>query len=422
MSSIESPSWSRYLRALLTRGSACNFDTVPAGTTGGTSRRPVLRDQGDQSTRPDGRRYLSTSSRTRMLKKLLGLSCFTLALGCGTGEPSSPSAATSPGASDADDRRPRDAGPAPAFDATVASEDASPPITECTRPPCAARPIVFVHGSMGSNDDWQQVLYQLVATDPRYDGFVLAGTGDHDWQPKSIERRRWLFAFDYYVKTKADPRGSYTAGPGRIGSNESHKCLSPPGDGHILSTSADYTSGYTHEYARDLTSMIDDVIRATGTDTVDIVAHSMGGLVARSYVSFFGGNAKIERMLLISSPVSGVPLASIGGILGVGESWMRAHELAELDQGSPVAAVRFVSCGASELSAWPTRLLSFETRLATIPELWVLTGQLDALVSYQSAEHPNQREHDVVGGTDHTGILRHDKTVQKISTLCGGTL
>jgi hypothetical protein len=108
-------------------------------------------------------------------------------------------------------------------------------------------------------------------------------------------------------------------------------------------------------------------------------------------------------------------------MVGVGEAWMGKHELAELDQGGPFAALRFVGCGSTEPGGWPSRLLNHERRVPLTPKVWVLSGQLDALVSYESSDHPQQQEHDVVNGTDHTGILKHEKAVAKVKTVCGGT-
>ena len=70
----------------------------------------------------------------------------------------------------------------------------------CGKPPCAVRPILFVHGFCGSNDDFFWLLDHL-KTDPRYDSYQLAGREDHQaWPAGSVARRGWLFAFDYYVK------------------------------------------------------------------------------------------------------------------------------------------------------------------------------------------------------------------------------
>ncbi len=57
-----------------------------------------------------------------------------------------------------------------------------------------------------------------------------------------------------------------------------------------------------------LTEKIDDVLQKTGADKVDIVAHSMGGLVTKSYLRKFGGD-KIRKFIDIGTPHLGSPNA-----------------------------------------------------------------------------------------------------------------
>jgi pimeloyl-ACP methyl ester carboxylesterase len=351
-------------------------------------------------------------------RAILGALSLLLASACGGGE----GGATLPDAGSASDAAPPP--PAPTADAAApdAAPDAGPADLPCPQAPCAARPIVFVHGFTGSNDDWMTMLYKLVATDGRYDGYVLSGRQDHAaWPDKSVERRRWLFAFDYYIEKKSDARGSYTAGPGRIGTNGAYACPKPAGGGHILATKPEYDQNQGHEYSKDLAEMVDDVLRATGAKKVDIVAHSMGGAITRSYLAFSGGNAKVERMVLLSSPIAGVSLAQLGAIVGVGEPWMGKHEMAELDSGGALSSIKFVRCGTAEEGGWPSRLLAQETQAPVAPMFWVLSGQLDFLVSYDNANHPQQEAHEVVSGVDHPGILKADVSIAKVKANLGGT-
>lgn len=291
----------------------------------------------------------------------------------------------------------------------------------CPRAPCAERPIIFVHGYQGSNSDWDAILTGLVKDDPRFDAFRWAGTNDHGAWPEGIARRAWLFAFDYYVDKGVDPRGSYTAGPGRIGSG-SAACASPAGAGGIVADTSAY-GGVAHDYAADLASLVDDVLRATGAKKVDLVAHSMGGLVARSYLAFHGGNAKVERALLLSSPHLGVGLVGFAALFGLGPDWMAVHEQAELDSGSLLAKARFTRCGEPDAAkgAWPRKLLDVEsTTTPIVPEVHVMSGSKDILVSYDSAHHPAAKTHVVVDA-DHAGILKAPETLARVEELMGGT-
>ncbi len=58
-------------------------------------------------------------------------------------------------------------------------------------------------------------------------------------------------------------------------------------------------------YAIRLKDIIDDVKYLTGKDKVIIIAHSMGGLVARRYIQVFG-EANVKKLILIASPNQGI--------------------------------------------------------------------------------------------------------------------
>lgn len=60
-----------------------------------------------------------------------------------------------------------------------------------------------------------------------------------------------------------------------------------------------------------LNQRIEEVCRATGADQVVLIAHSMGGLVCRSYLARHG-RRYVERLITIASPHAGSELARIG--------------------------------------------------------------------------------------------------------------
>lgn len=315
---------------------------------------------------------------------------------------------------------PAPAAPAPAADAGA---DAAPP--PCPSSPCAARPIVFVHGFRGDNATIVPLFTALTEKDARFDGYHLSGTQDHAaYKTRSIGRRAWLFAIDYYNATKDDEPGAYTAGPGRIGSNGAFSCPSPSGRGNLLADEASYETGTTHDYAADLASMIDDVLRATGASSVDLIAHSMGGLVTRSYLAYYGGAAKVDNVLLLSSPVEGVGAVVLLEYVGIGQpSWMKAHEIAELDSGSVLSKTRFVRCGEAfeAKGAWAEKLLATEKAAPPRTAFYAMNGSLD-YVTYAMSDHPFARSHDVAPGATHAGILKADETRAKVTALLGGSV
>lgn len=307
-----------------------------------------------------------------------------------------------------------------------AAANTTAPSAACDAPPCAARPIIFVHGFRGSNDDFFPMMNALVRDDARFETFVSAGTDDADAILKRPPPRKgWLFAFDYYNRLGTDARGAYTAGPGRIGTNDSSSCPGAATPGAIVASSEAYDDDYTHEYAGDLAHFIDAVLAATKATKVDIVAHSMGGLVARSYLSFYGGKQKVERVLLLASPVQGVAAIAFLEYVGVGgPSWMKSHEISELDSGSVISRTRFSLCAKQDddPGAWGQKLLSHEQATALGTPMHVMSGSKDMGISYESSDHPLARDHEIAQGADHAGILQHPDAIAQARTLLGGTL
>ena len=57
-----------------------------------------------------------------------------------------------------------------------------------------------------------------------------------------------------------------------------------------------------------LKNKIDDVLLQTGANNVDIIAHSMGGLVAQKYIADNGGD-KVDKLFFIGTPHLGAPKA-----------------------------------------------------------------------------------------------------------------
>jgi triacylglycerol esterase/lipase EstA (alpha/beta hydrolase family) len=54
-----------------------------------------------------------------------------------------------------------------------------------------------------------------------------------------------------------------------------------------------------------LRDKVNEELRATGKSKVDLVCHSMGGLVARYYMKYLGGAAKVDQVVCIATPHQG---------------------------------------------------------------------------------------------------------------------
>jgi len=73
-----------------------------------------------------------------------------------------------------------------------------------------------------------------------------------------------------------------------------------------------WTLGRTAAAARQLGWFIDEVRRATGAAEVDVIGHSMGGVVGRYYVSLAGGDGVVKHLITIGSPHTGTELSAVG--------------------------------------------------------------------------------------------------------------
>lgn len=82
--------------------------------------------------------------------------------------------------------------------------------------------------------------------------------------------------------------------------------------GHVVATvslAPPYTS--IGKLVPQLAQRVDEVCAATGAKQVTLVAHSMGGLVCRSYLARFGSE-QVAKLVTLASPHSGTELARIG--------------------------------------------------------------------------------------------------------------
>jgi triacylglycerol esterase/lipase EstA (alpha/beta hydrolase family) len=73
-----------------------------------------------------------------------------------------------------------------------------------------------------------------------------------------------------------------------------------------------WTLGRVAAGARQLGWFIDQVREATGATEVDLVGHSMGGVVARYYVTIAGGDGIAKNLVTLGSPHAGTDVSSLG--------------------------------------------------------------------------------------------------------------
>jgi len=71
------------------------------------------------------------------------------------------------------------------------------------------------------------------------------------------------------------------------------------------------------ENSEELARYIAGVKRATGAQTVDLVAHSMGGLISRYYIDRLMGDRDVAQLIMLGSPHGGTSCASLPASLGL---------------------------------------------------------------------------------------------------------
>ena len=62
---------------------------------------------------------------------------------------------------------------------------------------------------------------------------------------------------------------------------------------------------------------VDQVLAQTGASRVDLIGHSQGGLVARYYIKFLGGAAKVDSLVGLAAPHYGTQLANLAELHGL---------------------------------------------------------------------------------------------------------
>jgi triacylglycerol esterase/lipase EstA (alpha/beta hydrolase family) len=97
---------------------------------------------------------------------------------------------------------------------------------------------------------------------------------------------------------------------------------------------------------------IDSILSQVPVHKIDIVGHSMGGLIGLYYVKKLGGHAKVRRLVMMGTPQAGTWSALLG-VASIGlvsaSSWQilpRSSFLAELAEGPLPREVEYVTIAA----------------------------------------------------------------------------
>jgi triacylglycerol lipase len=158
--------------------------------------------------------------------------------------------------------------------------------------------------------------------------------------------------------------------------------------GHLVLT---YPLGFVHrgdicESAARIAAKIEAIATQMPMDRVDIVGHSMGGLVGLYYVKRMGGRRRVRRLVMLGTPTSGTWSALLGvGLSPLGRAGLQllpdSAFLRELDEGELPEGVDIVTVsGARDRLAPPAT-----TRLRGVRNLCLPTNHAGLLVDEEVA-------------------------------------
>ncbi|MGI5137586.1 MULTISPECIES: esterase/lipase family protein [unclassified Streptomyces] len=89
---------------------------------------------------------------------------------------------------------------------------------------------------------------------------------------------------------------------------------------------------------------IEEICERTGQDQVDVVGHSLGGLIARYYVQRLGGDLHVRTLVTLGTPHSGTRVAPLANAHPIVRQMRPGSELIqELREPAPGCRTHFVS-------------------------------------------------------------------------------
>ena len=232
-------------------------------------------------------------------------------------------------------------------------------------------PIIFVHGSNGEGNNeigwstWNHSSSAMMRIlNEQYGGYEWGITSQGDIANKCNKNtqlapmpdKRRIYNFSFY-----NPDNSR----GVIGSNGKY-------------VPANYTDEYVTSanngcWAKHLADFIDKVLAATGASKVNIVAHPMGGLVARAAIAYYGCANKVNKLLTLGTPHHAFEEdafieALVANVFLGYKSWQKMGELLEMGinfWGPIYGGVLFWDQSHQSVATWCDWLYSDDPQVTT---------------------------------------------------------
>jgi len=188
-------------------------------------------------------------------------------------------------------------------------------------------PIIFIHGyggeaGGGGEKDVEGTWNYMTERLNNINGFSYYGKIWENTQLPSNLSKKSIFSFNFYRSDNNELMGTTKGKIGAIPISESEIPSMYDSQFDVKITfccppSFSWTSGLVDfkntyffdnrvSYAERLKVTIDNVIQATHAKKVIIVTHSMGGLVARAYIRWLGGEKKVFKLLTVATPNHGI--------------------------------------------------------------------------------------------------------------------
>jgi triacylglycerol lipase len=185
--------------------------------------------------------------------------------------------------------------------------------------------------------------------------------------------------------------------------------------GHLVLT---YRLGLVHrgdicESAARIATKVESIAAQTDLHRMDIVGHSMGGLVGLYYVKRMGGRRRVRRLVMLGTPTSGTwsallgvglsPLGRAGLQLLPDSAFLRALDEGELPEGVDIVSVS----GERDLLAPPST-----THLRGVRHVSLPTNHAGLLVDEEVARVVGEilASPEVTAPEDLAGHVRHNLT------------
>jgi triacylglycerol esterase/lipase EstA (alpha/beta hydrolase family) len=102
-------------------------------------------------------------------------------------------------------------------------------------------------------------------------------------------------------------------------------------------------SATVEEFAESLSHIVAGALEKTGAGQVDLIGHSMGGLVIRYYVERMGGAPFVHTAVTLGTPHRGTKTAALGLFKTADQFHPNARFIQEMQVSAPASGVKMVS-------------------------------------------------------------------------------